>query len=53
MNIDDFALCQRITVDEIVYIVLSEPVPGIALCVREADVTGGASYVATVIVGMP
>ncbi len=53
MNIDDFASCQRITVDEIVYIVLSEPVPGIGLCVREADVTGGASYVATVIVGMP
>lgn len=53
MDISDFASCQRITVDDMVYIVLSEPVPNIALCVRESDVTGGASYVATVIVGMP
>jgi len=53
MNIDDFASCQRVTVDDIVYIVLSEPVAGIALCVRESDVTGGATYVATVLVGMP
>lgn len=53
MDINDFASCQRITVDDIVYIVLSEPVPNIALCVRESDVTGGASYVATVLVGMP
>ena len=53
MDISDFASCQRITVDDIVYIVLSEPVTGIALCVREADVAGGASYVATVLVGMP
>lgn len=52
MDINAFASCQRITVDGEVHIVLSEPVPGIALCVRESDVTGGASYVATVIVGM-
>jgi hypothetical protein len=53
MDINDFDSCQRITVDDTVYIVLSIPVPNIALCVREFDVTGGASYVATVIVGMP
>ncbi len=53
MDINDFDGCQRIEVDGIVYIVLSNPVPNIALCVREADVTGGASYVPTVIVGMP
>lgn len=53
MDINDFAGCQRITVDNVVYIVLSEPVPRIGLCVRESDVTGGAPYVATVIVGMP
>lgn len=53
MDINAFASCQRIEDDGIVYIVLSEPIPGIALCVRESDVTGGASYVATVIVGMP
>lgn len=39
--------------DNITYIVLSVPVPNIALCVRESDVTGGAPYVSTVIVGMP
>jgi hypothetical protein len=53
MDINDFDSCQRIEVDGITYIVLSVPVPNIGLCVREADVTGGASYVATVIVGMP
>jgi hypothetical protein len=53
MDINDFDNCQRITVDDTVYIVLAIPVPNIALCVREFDVTGGASYVATVIVGMP
>jgi hypothetical protein len=53
MDIDDFASCERVTVDGMVFIVLTQPVPGIAVCVREADVTGGASYVATVIVGMP
>jgi len=50
MDINDFAACARVTVDGMIYIVLSNPVPGIALCVRESDVTGGASYVATVIV---
>lgn len=50
MDINDFAACARVTVDGIVYIVLSNPVPGIALSVRESDVAGGASYVATVLV---
>lgn len=50
MNISDFDSCQRTTVDNIVYIILSVPVPNIALCVRESDVTGGAPYVSTVIV---
>jgi hypothetical protein len=40
-------------VDSVVYIVLAIPVPNIALCVRESDVTGGAPYVSTVVVGMP
>lgn len=53
MDINDFSSCQRITVDDVVYIVLSIPVPNIALCIREADVTFGAPYVATVVVGMP
>lgn len=53
MDINDFDSCQRIEVDGLVYIVLSTPVPNIALCVRESDVTGGASYVPTVLVGMP
>lgn len=53
MDINDFDGCQRITVDGIVYIVLSIPVPNVALCVRESDVTGGAPYVSTLIVGMP
>jgi len=50
MDINDFAACARVAIDGEVHIVLSNPVPGIALCVRESDVTGGASYVATVIV---
>jgi hypothetical protein len=53
MDINDFDGCQRVEVDGIIYIVLSNPVPNIGLCVRESDVTGGAPYVATVIVGMP
>lgn len=53
MNIEDFAGCQRVTVDDVVYIVLSIPVTNIALCVRESDVTFGAPYVSTVIVEMP
>ena len=53
MDINDFDSCQRITVDEVVYIVLSNPVPNIALCVREYDITGGAPYVSTILVGMP
>jgi hypothetical protein len=53
MDISDFDTCARVTIDGEVHIVLSNPVPGIALCVRESDVTGGASYVAVVIVGMP
>lgn len=53
MDISDFDGCQRITVDEVVYIVLSNPVPNVALCVREYDITGGAPYVSTILVGMP
>ena len=53
MDINDFDGCQRITSDDIVYIVLAIPVSRIALCVRESDVTFGAPYVATVIVEMP
>ena len=53
MDINDFDGCQRVTVDDIVYIVLSIPVPRIALCVRESDVTFGAPYVPTLIVEMP
>jgi len=50
MDIDKFAACERLTVDGTVFIVLTKPVPGIAVCVREYDVTGGASYVALVLV---
>jgi hypothetical protein len=50
MDIEYFAACARLTVDEMVFIVLTQPVPGIAVCVRESDVTGGASYVALVLV---
>lgn len=53
MSIDDFAGCQRITVDGVIYIVLSMPVPNVAECVRESDITFGAPYVTTVLVGMP
>jgi hypothetical protein len=50
MDIEYFAACARLTVDGMVFIVLTQPVPGIAVCVRESDVTGGASYVALVLV---
>ncbi len=50
MDIEYFAACARLTVDGMVFIVLTQPVSGIAVCVRESDVTGGASYVALVLV---
>lgn len=53
MDINDFDGFARVDVDGIVYIVLNVIVPQVGLCVRESDVTGGAPYVATVIVGLP
>lgn len=53
MNKDLFLSCQRIEITGTSYIVLSIPVPGVALCIRELDVDGGADMLYPVVVEIP